>query len=668
MAGSLPSLMRTNLPETGTTGPAATAAQHDRPVRLSLRRVVGELLVGSASAAVLSLAMQFAIAQLSISEPSYAPEALASAGSAAVVAILFAVLAFGRRRPPRLHHLAGAWAALTAFTTLALAVPLQATRFYYGGASIDNTFRLQYMTRMASTLGLADMNYADIPPYYPAGWFWLGGRFANLIGWEGWAAYKPYALTWMAVTAVVAFTLWSIVVRRRVALLLALATALAGMLNHGVMEPYAWPSAAWLPPVAVLAWNALRNEERAPRWTLACIGVFVGFAAITYTLHFGFAVLLIVIMAVVLGTFRVRRGHRVGPTVTRMFLRLLPIGVISLAITLTVWAPFLLAGGLAHHSAAPRYLPEGSAFLPVPMANASVFGLACLAGLLWILLRCRTHDIAASLLVVVLAVYCWFGLSTLALLAKTTLLAFRMNVVLTTVLMVTGVLGALELVGHLRRRFDVRNAPPLTTIACVLGLIGTVTLTQGAIGTTLKDATETAYTDYYPTGTNAKGQHDPGNPQAWYDETYAAIAELTGNAPAENIVMSTTYQLMAFKPYWGFQQTPHYANPLADYKERAAEIRRWAKAETPQQLLRMLRTGEFKPPNVFVLRNKTEEPQTGQEDELTLALKADAFPQQPNVRHYTVAFDPAVFDSPAFVRRDVGPFTVIALRDESLVR
>lgn len=647
---------------------------HDSIARLPLRRTVLELLLGSAVAAVLSLALQFAIVQLDISEPSFAPEALAAFGSGAVLIVLFPLLAFGRHRWPRALHVAGSWVALTAFSTLALAIPLQSTRFYFGGSSVDNAFRLQYMTRMASSAGLADMNYADVAPYYPAGWFWLGGRFANLIGWEGWAAYKPYALAWMAVTGVVAFTLWSVVLRRRLALLAALATTLAGML-HGVMEPYAWPSAAWLPPVAVLTWHALRREQQSSRRTLIGVGCFVGFAGITYTLHFGFAVLLIVGMAVAVGVLRVREGRSAGPTVKRLFLRLLPIGVLSGLISLLVWAPFLLAGGMFHRSAAQHYLPEESAFLPVPTTEVDAFGLLCLAGFVWLLLRCRNSEVAAALLATVLAVYCWFALSTLALLAKTTLLAFRLNVVLGAVLATAGVLGLIELIGYLRRRFDARYTLRITTVACTLGLVGAITLSQAAIGTALAPATEDAYADYYPTGTTAEGRQNPDEPDAWLNELITTVSTLTGREPQENILLSTNYGLMSFKPYWGFQQeTPHYANPLADYEARAAEIRQWAGADNTRELLRMLDRSRFTPPNVFVLRNDAEqdgqpttaeatgpEPRSG-EGKLALSLKADAFPQQPNVRNYTVYFDPAVFDSPAFVQRQVGPYTVIALR------
>lgn len=662
------------LPRPQLTGPSPI----DEPrqpwvVRLPLRNTLVELVLGALVAGVFSVLLQFAITRLGISEPSFAPEALAALSSGAVLLVLFGLLAFGFQRLPRWTKLLGTWLSLTAFATFALAIPLQATRFYYGGSSIDNGFRLQYMTRMASQLGLADMNYQDTAPYYPGGWFWLGGRFANLIGWEGWAAYKPYALAWVAVTAVVAFTLWSVVLRRRLALLAAIATTLSGML-HGIEEPYAWPSAAWLLPVAVLAWHALRMTGRAPIWLLVGIGAYVGFAAATYTLHFAFAVLMIVLMAVLIGAFRVHQGNAAGPVAKRLFFRLVPIGLVSLVLALLVWLPYLISTDFLLNnprSAAQHYLPEDGAFFPLPMTEGTAFGALCLAGFGWILLRCRHNEVAAAMLTTVLAVYGWFALSILALLGKTTLLAFRLGVILDVTLAVAGVLALLELIGFLREKLDPRYALQIGMVACALGLVGAIGISQEAMRSDLKDSTELAYTDYYPTGNNAKGQKDPNEPGNWYDDEIRTIAQLTGREPDRNLLLSTDYKLMSFKPYWGFQQeTPHYANPLAEYKARAAEVKRWSKAESSEELLKMLRASEFRTPNVFVLGNPDSEHSEFKADggsvppkaegKLSLQLKGDSFPQNPNVRNYHVYFDPAVFDSPEFVKRDVGPYTIIA--------
>lgn len=646
------------LPRPTLTEPSTAHEPRPAPLlRLSLRATIGELAFGSATAAIVSLLVQFAVAHVHVSEPTYVPDALAALGGALIMAMWFGLLAFAGPRRRKWLWPAGAWVSMATFTTLTLALPLESTRFYYGGSSVDNGFRLQYMTRLASSPALADFNYVHVAPYYPGAWFWLGGRFANLIGWDGWAAYKPYALTWLAITAVVAFTLWSLVLDRRLALLAALATTISGMLQ-GIDEPYAWPSAAWLAPVAVLSWQVLRRESRAPRWTSVLIGGYVGFAAITYTLHFGFATLLIVVIAVVTGVSRVREGRRVWPTIRELFLRLLPIGVTGAVISLVTWLPYLLATDfLLHnpHGLAQHYLPQDSAFLPVPMTDPTPFGALCLAGLIWLLMRCRRNQIAATMLTITSAVYCWFALSTLALIAKTTLLAFRLNVILDAVLATAGVFALVELVRFAREKLHARYTSRIVLISCTLGLLGAVTLTQGAMGQALNDAEQQAYQDYYPTGYNSMGQHDPTNVAAWYPQIYRTIADLTGRPPQQNIVLTTDYKLMSFQPYWGFQdETPHYANPLANYDTRAAEVQRWSRAGSSAQLVAMLQSSQFASPNVFIL-NKAA-------GTLSVTLKADSFPQQPNVRDYDVSFNPAAFSGPGFVRQDVGPYAVIVRR------
>ncbi len=88
---------------------------------------------------------------------------------------------------------------LSAFAVVTLAMPLAATKLYLLGISVDQQFRTEYLTRLTDSAALQDMTYADLPPFYPAGWFWIGGRVANLIGMHGWEAFKPWAIVSIAV-------------------------------------------------------------------------------------------------------------------------------------------------------------------------------------------------------------------------------------------------------------------------------------------------------------------------------------------------------------------------------------------------------------------------------------------------------------------------------------
>ncbi|MEU6132844.1 arabinofuranosyltransferase [Saccharopolyspora sp. NPDC047091] len=634
---------------------AGTGENAECSLRTPPKPFVLELSVAVLLAVLVSLAVQLPVARLGLSEPTELPEVAATASAALLLAALLGGARFADRIPARLR-LPAVWVALPALATSVLAWPLEPTRLYYGGVSVDQMFRMQYLTRLADSPVPADMNYPGIAPYYPAGWFWVGGRFADLTGQPAWAAYKPFALLTIAVTAAVAFTLWSTVVRRRIAVLCAVATTLSGFL-HGFDEPYAWMSVAWLAPVAVAAWHVLRCRAHPHRAAHLGIGLYLGFTAITYALYLAFATAVLVAMAAAVATARIRAGGRIGQVAGPLVLRLAAVGAIGGLVALAVWTPFLLAklGGAGGAGAANRYLPAESV-PPFPFLEPTLFGALCLAGFCWLVLAFRRTETAAALLVLTGVTYAWFGLSTLAIAAGTTLLAFRTAAALDVLLAVAGVLGLLELWRYGRARLHRRWRAQAAALAVLLGLAGSVSTVETALATDVAEAAGPAYSDYYPTGGNAQREQDPAQPGAWNDDLATALAELTGRPPERITLLTTYHPIMSFAPYWGFQQeTPHYANPLADYEERAALIRRWAAASGPDELAALLRRSPYPPPNAFLLRRE--------DDGLHLTLSHDAFPHQPNVQIYDVRFDPALFDSPSFTRRDVGPFTVIAVTD-----
>ena len=71
---------------------------------------------------------------------------------------------------------------VSAFTVVTLGMPLGATKLYLFGISVDQQFRTEYLTRLADSPALHDMTYLGLPPFYPPGWFWIGGRAAALTG------------------------------------------------------------------------------------------------------------------------------------------------------------------------------------------------------------------------------------------------------------------------------------------------------------------------------------------------------------------------------------------------------------------------------------------------------------------------------------------------------
>ena len=102
------------------------------------------------------------------------------------------------------------------------------------------------------------MTYYGLPPFYPPGWFWIGGRLAALTGTPAWEMFKPWAIISITIAVVLAFVLWASMIRFEYALIVSTATA-AATLAYSSTEPYAAIIAVLLPPVFVLAWSGLRG-------------------------------------------------------------------------------------------------------------------------------------------------------------------------------------------------------------------------------------------------------------------------------------------------------------------------------------------------------------------------------------------------------------------------
>ena len=117
-------------------------------------------------------------------------------------------------------------------------------------------------------------------------------------------------------------------------------------------------------------------------------------------------------------------------------------------------------------------------------------------------------------------------------------------------------------------------------------------------------------------------------------------------------MLTADYGFLAIYPYWGFQNlTSNYANPLAHFTARSAAIESWAKLETPDELVKALGETPWRAPDAFVFRRSA--------DGLSLRLAEDVYPNDPNVRRYTVVFAEKLFEDPRFAVTETGPFVVI---------
>lgn len=635
---------------------------------------VGHMAVATAVAVVVSLISLVAIAR--VEWPAYPSSnqlhALTTVGQVGCIAGLLAAGWLWRRGTARWLARLAALVFVSAFSVVTLAMPLGATKLYLFGISVDQQFRTEYLTRLTDNSSLQDMTYIGLPPFYPPGWFWIGGRVAALAGSPAWEMYKPWAITSITIAVAVALVLWSRMIRFDYALIVTAATA-AVTLAYSSPEPYSAMITVLLPPVLVLTWSGLRGGSRATdretnftpggereaEFTLAGnakaagwaavigAGIFLGFAATWYTLLVAYSAFTMTLMAALLTASRWGKGIRAA---VDPLIRLAVIAVIAAAIGATTWLPFLLRAAhseVSNTGSAQHYLPADGAELTFPMLQFTLLGALCMLGTLWLVVRARSSVRAGGLAIGVLAVYLWSLLSMLTTLARTTLLSFRLQPTLTVLLAAAGVFGFVEATRVLAARH--RAVIP---VAAAIGLTGAIAFSQD-IPDVLRPDLTIAYTD--TDGHGQRGDRRPPSSEKYYSAIDAAITRITGK-PRDQIVMLTAdYSFLSYYPYWGFQGlTSHYANPLAQFDKRAAAIKSWSKLKHSDQFIHALDTLPWQPPTVFLMRR-------GANETYTLRLAEDVYPNQPNVRRYTVDLKAALFADAHFTVKDIGPF-VLAIR------
>ena len=163
-----------------------------------------------------------------------------------------------------------------------LGIPLAASRLYLHGVSVDQEFRTQFLGRSATSLGLPPCSFCNLssstsrrnPEFgtlddlraFVAAAHDLGMRVivdwvANLVGLEGWAAYKPWSILSLAIAAALVTVLWTRLLRTDLGAAVGLAST-SIMLAYGSPEPYGAIVALFLPPVLILAWHAVNPTAR----------------------------------------------------------------------------------------------------------------------------------------------------------------------------------------------------------------------------------------------------------------------------------------------------------------------------------------------------------------------------------------------------------------------
>lgn len=619
-------------------------------------RTIGTTVAGIAravfAAGTMTAAALGGAALIDFPTPSNLPQMAMSTLIVAVAAL--ALWTAGSRRLPEWSRTAAGLLAPAAGTAIHQSFLLYGTNHYLNGIGGDQLNRVAYLGRFASSPALADAFYRDAAPFYPAGWFWIGGRLADLVGVPAWEFYKPFAIFTMALAASFAFLAWRALAGARIAVPLALATAAVG-LALAAYEPYSWLFIALLPAVAVWA-----QRIAEPRY-LAYTGVFLGLAAVTYTLIAAIGVVIVTAGAAIsfARTPRDGRGTRL-----RIVASWVAAGILSALIALLFWAPYLLSvlrGDGHERSVATDFAPEDAAHWPLPMLSDTGLQLLCIAGLVWLAwtvgaaLRERgssaasaaspaTVRIAFGLAIMVLAGYAWFALSGLRAITGSTLLPFRLTPVITLAFACAGVFALREAWRHARAWGQANHRGP--QVAALAFALGAVIVVHAAQSVSEEDA---EFSD--------KARSAPGEPTAVVE----AISDVTGGAePQDLVVLSDDTSLYMFHPYWAFQApAAAYAAPTGEFEKRNELIGRWSQATDGRQLADALRRSEFPGPDVLVLT-----PVDGPGGEMWKYDEVvNTMPLEGNIRQVPIEFDPEVFsDASLFDVEYAGGRVIIGVR------
>ena len=651
-----------------------------------LMPLLGRIAGAGLLAAVVTLAAWFVLARthLPAFSNSNVTKALASAGAVLVLLVLFLVIfrlfhpgqgKNGRAEAGPVARAVGVlvcWLAPAGLVIAVLGFPLAATRLYLGGISVDQAFRTQFLTQMTANPGFGDMAYLDIPSFYPRLWFLAGGIFAQVVGLAGWAAFQPWALVSLAATAAILVPVWErITGSLPLGSIIATATTLA-VLYISPEEPYAAIVALGMPAAAILAGRAVRGS----RASMLGLTIYLGLSANMYTLHTGIAALTTVLIALVVAWQG--RGTRVegiaGGAAYRPrepLIRLVVVGLGSIAIALIGWGPYFVRMLTSEHGATGRaqhYLPEIGTELPTPFFSFSVVGILSLICLVWMVLQYRNR-VVQSLLCGLVVSYGWILASMIAPLAGTSLLGFRIELPVTLYLVTGGVL-ALDLLRRtgIRKAYPAfvteQRAPQVTALLGVLLLFASAAYAV-SVPLHLRDEIDLAYTD--TDGDADRGDTLPADSTVYFSQVDDAIRELRGpDAQGNTVVLTDEQSFVAYYPYPVFQAiSAHYANPLGRFEDRNAAIEEWTTIEDPRELLDAMdasaRDNGWATPDVLLLRGQLDGEDGTEIDSFEYRISEDIYPNDPNVRFRPVQFHATAF-SEGWTLQQIGPF-VLAVRE-----
>ena len=604
-----------------------TTAYH--PDEQSVGQTAARTVAAGLAGGVIALAAWFVLHKISLPafNTSMVTRSLATAASFVCigVGVVLAVLWTKGKKP---------WISAAVMTLVpaglvvsSIGIPLGATRLYLDGIQVDQGFRTQFLSRMTENLGHADMAYKGLPTFYPMGWFWLGGRTANVLGMPGWEVYQPFAIATLAAAAAMLTPVW-----RRLTGSLPTALAIATVTTAVVLtevpeEPYAAVVAMFVPAAAVMSYRAVNGSWAS---TIA-LAVYLGISASFYTLFTAIAALTMVVLAII---------HTFTKRSVQPLVHLLVTGLGSMAIAAISWGPYIwrvITGDEPLESTANHFLPIEGTYFPLPFLSFSLIGLLSMIGLIYLIYRIKDPELAA-LGASIGVCYLWALASMAVTLLGTSLLGFRLEVLIVALFATLGVIAIAE--------FGLNKYT--TAVAAVLA-VGALQMVQN-IPVENEDYIDQAYAD--TDGNGERADRFPPDAGRYYQEM-ADFIEEHGHMKNDAVIYTDEINFMAFQPFYAFNAyTSHYANPLGEFEHRNDELKQWAELsyEDPEKFTEAVDNSQWEPPVAFVFRDNGK-------DGLKTHIAHDIYPSQPNVRYEGLFFNPDAFEKDWDLEQ-FGPFAV----------
>ena len=234
--------------------------------------------------------------------------------------------------------------------------------------------------------------------------------------------------------------------------------------------------------------------------------------------------------------------------------------------------------------------------------------------------------------------YLWALASMAITLLGTSLLGFRLEVLIVALFATLGVIAISE--------FGLNKYT--TAVAAVLA-VGALQMVQN-IPVENEDYIDQAYAD--TDGNGERADRFPPDAGRYYQEM-ADFIEAHGHMKNDAVIYTDEINFMAFQPFYAFNAyTSHYANPLGEFEHRNDELKQWAELsyDDPEKFTEAVDNSQWEPPVAFVFRDNGK-------DGYKTHIAHDIYPSQPNVRYEGLFFNPDAFEQDWDVEQ-FGPFAV----------